>query len=127
MEWKIKKQVDMSYEEAIEKVKIELKKEGFGVLTTIDVKAKLKEKLNVDFDNYIILGACNPLMAHKALSVERDIGVFLPCNVVIYDMGGNTFVTAINPGPTMSVVKNKDLDCVADEVEEKLKKVINRI
>ncbi len=124
MEWNIKKQVKYSYEQAIEKVTEALKREGFGILTTIDVKEKLKEKLGAEFDKYIILGACNPAMAHKALLQEQDIGVFLPCNVIVYEHNKKTFVVAVNPSATMNILKNEKLSCIAGEVETKLRKVI---
>lgn len=127
MEWNIKKQVDYSYEQAIEKTKEALKNEGFGILTTIDVKEKFKEKLGVDFDRYIILGACNPAMAHKALQAEQNVGVFLPCNVIVYEHAGKTIVAAINPTATMAILKNEKLTCIAGEVEAKLRKVIQSL
>src|SRR3990172_4862651 len=92
-----KKPVTLSYADAVTKVKDELKKEGFGVLTEIDVKQTLKTKLNVDFDDYIILGAYNPQLAYQALTAERDIGVLLPCNVIVYVQGGKTFISAVLP------------------------------
>jgi|SRR3989338_8061049 len=122
-----KKQVNMSYDEAINKAKEELKKEGFGVLTEIDVKAKLKEKLDVDFDKYIILGACSPAFAHKALLAERDIGLLMPCNVIVYEDKNKVFVSTILPTQAMSMIDNKTLKRIAETVEEKLKKVIENI
>jgi len=92
-----KKSVTLSYADAVAKVKDELKKEGFGVLTEIDVKQTLKTKLNIDIDDYIILGACNPPLAHQALTAERDIGVLLPCNIIVYVQGGKTFISAVLP------------------------------
>ncbi|MFW9996636.1 MAG: DUF302 domain-containing protein [Candidatus Odinarchaeota archaeon] len=123
----IKKEVQLSYSEAVKKVTEELAKEGFGVLTTIDVKATLRKKLDVDFDDYIILGACNPPFAHKALLAERDIGLLLPCNVTIYSEQGRIFVAALVPTVAMSVVQNAELVTVAQEVEKKLKKVIDNV
>ena len=122
-----KKQVNMSYDEAINKAKEELKKEGFGVLTEIDVKAKLKEKLDVDFDKYIILGACSPAFAHKALLAERDIGLLMPCNVIVYEDKNKVFVSTILPTQAMSMIDNKTIKRIAETVEEKLKKVIENI
>ena len=87
----------LSYEQAVEKVIAELKKEGFGVLTTIDVKETLKEKLNVEFPRYIILGACNPTFAHMSLQAEEQIGLLLPCNVIVYEKAGTTVVAAFDP------------------------------
>ena len=99
-----KKQVDTDFNRALQKAKEELYKEGFGVLTEIDVKATLKKKLNVDYDNYLILGACNPPFAYQALQAEPDIGLLMPCNVIVYEHEGRTFVSAILPTVTMSVV-----------------------
>jgi len=127
MEYSYKKNVKIPYQEAIVKTKEELQKEGFGVLTEIDVKATLKKKLDVDFNNYIILGACNPPFAYQALQAESDIGLLLPCNVIVYEAGGQTFVSAIIPTVAMSMVDNKQLQDVALEVEAKLKKVIDSI
>ena len=101
--------------------------EGFGVLTEIDVKATLKQKLDVDYGNYVILGACNPTFAHQALQAEKDIGLLLPCNVIVYDEDGGTFVSAIVPTVAMGMVSNDALGTVAAQVEEKLKRVIDSI
>ena len=125
--YQYKKQVDMDYEKAIERAKEELSKEGFGVLTEIDVKATLKKKLDVDFDNYIILGACNPQMAYKALQEEQDLGLMLPCNLIVYSKNGKTFVAAIKPTVQMEKIKNKNLSSVALQVESKLKQVVDSI
>ena len=114
-----------SFDEAIEKVTEELKKEGFGVLTEIDVKATLKKKIDVDFKPYRILGACNPAFAHKALSAEDKIGVFLPCNVVVsQNDNGDIEVSAVDPIASMTSVKNDSLGDIAGQVQEKLKRVI---
>ncbi len=122
-----KREVKLSYEAAVEKVKAELKKEGFGVLTEIDVKATLKSKLNVDFDKYIILGACNPPFAYQSLQAERDVGIVMPCNVIVYEMGGKTFVASTLPKVTMGVVGNPKLAPLADQVEKKLKDAVDRV
>ena len=127
MKYGYKKQVNIPYEQAMEKARKELQEEGFGVLTEIDVKATLKKKMNVDFDNYIILGACNPPFAYQALQAERDIGLLLPCNLIIYETGGQTVVAAIVPTVAMSIVENEKLHGIALQVEEKLKKVIDSI
>ncbi len=120
--------LDMSFEDAIEKVTDELKKEGFGVLTEIDVKTTLKEKLNVDFRNYRILGACNPLFAHRALLNEDKIGVMLPCNVIVQEISeGKIEVAAIDPIASMQAVENPSLKEVAEEVKNKLQKVIDNL
>ena len=122
-----KKLVTLSYADAVTKVKEELKKEGFGVLTEIDVKQTLKTKLNVDFDDYIILGACNPPLAYQALTAERDIGVFLPCNVIVYVQGGKTFISAVLPTVQLGKVGNPKLLPIAEQVESKLKKVVDAV
>ncbi len=122
------KKVNYGFEEAIEKVTEELKKEGFGILTEIDVKATLKKKLDVDFRNYKILGACNPPFAHKALSAEANIGVLLPCNVVVQETAdGSVEISAVNPMDTMQTVKNRELEGIAAEVTARLKKVIELV
>jgi uncharacterized protein (DUF302 family) len=123
-----KKKVNASFGEAVQKTREELKKEGFGVLTEIDVKATLKEKLNVDHDSYLILGACNPPFAYQALQAENDIGLLMPCNVIVFEQKGETFVSAILPTVAMSVVKNNPkLLSIAEQVEQKLKKVVDNI
>jgi uncharacterized protein (DUF302 family) len=127
MDYGYRKKVDIPYEDAVGRTKEELQKEGFGVLTEIDVKATLKKKLDVDFDNYIILGACNPPFAWEALKNERDIGLLLPCNVIVYEAEGQTYVSAILPTVAMNMVRNDKLETVAVQVEEKLKKVVDRI
>ena len=119
---------DLSYEDAIEKTTEELKKEGFGVLTQIDVKTTLKQKIDVDFPRYIILGACNPRFAHKALQSEAHIGAMLPCNVVVRENeAGQTEVFAVDPIASMNAVENADLGSIAQEVQQKLKAVIENI
>ena len=120
--------VKLGYEEAIEKVTEELKKEGFGVLTEIDVKATLKKKLDVDFRPYKILGACNPPFAFKALQIEEQIGLMLPCNVIVYVNDKNeTVVASINPIVSMQAVKNDKLGEIAETIQSKLKNVISNI
>jgi uncharacterized protein (DUF302 family) len=114
-----------SFEAAIAAVTTELKKEGFGVLTEIDVKDTLKKKINVDFKKYKILGACNPHFAHKALSSEDKIGVFLPCNIVVEEHeDGSIEVSAVDPVASMLAVKNEALTVLAGNVQQKLKTVI---
>jgi uncharacterized protein (DUF302 family) len=123
------KTVDVPYEEAVEKAMEALKKEGFGVLCEIDIKEKLKEKLGVDFRRYIILGACNPPLAYKSLQEEINIGLLLPCNVIVYEAGepGKSVVAAIDAKAMLSVVgNNPTLDAVAREVNEKLKRVVDQ-
>ncbi|MCP4147530.1 MAG: DUF302 domain-containing protein [bacterium] len=105
----------------------ELKKEGFGVLTTIDVKETLKKKLDVDFKRYTILGACSPPNAYKALQAEEDIGLMLPCNVIVYESEGGTTVSLIKPNAAMGMIDNPQLKEVAAVVENKMEKVFNRL
>jgi uncharacterized protein (DUF302 family) len=117
-----------NFDEAIEQVKAELKIEGFGVLTEIDVKETLKNKIDVDFKKYKILGACNPLFAYKALQSEDKIGVFLPCNVIVEEHNnGEIEVSAVNPIASMSSVQNKTLGNLAAEVQQQLIKVIESL
>ena len=122
-----KKELDLGFEEALEKVTEELKKEGFGVLTEIDVKATLAKKLDVDFPRYQILGACNPPNAYRALLAEEDIGLMLPCNVVVYEKGEGSVVSVIKPTAAMGMIDNPELRQVASTVEEKLKRVFEAI
>lgn len=120
--------VNLGYADAVEKTKESLKAEGFGVLCEIDVKATLKAKLDVDRPPYVILGACNPKLAHQALEAEPDLGLLLPCNVVVYeDEQGSVWVKAIEPGKLLSVVENPGLDPVARQVREKLEKVLANV
>ena len=117
-----------TFDEAISKTKEALKLEGFGVLTEIDMKATLKKKLDVDFYNYIILGACNPSLAYKALEAEDKIGTMLPCNVILQEKEKNTIeIAAVDPAASMQAVRNEALITVAETVREKLKKVIQNI
>jgi len=119
---------DTSFEEAIDKTTKELQKEGFGVLTEIDLKSTLKKKLDVDFYNYTILGACNPSFAYKALQAEDKIGTMLPCNVIVQEKDtGSIEVSAVDPLASMMSVENKSLGGIAEEVREKLKRVIESI
>ena len=122
-----KKEAGLSYENAVERIKEELEKEGFGILTEIDVKETLKKKLDVDFNKYVILGACNPSFAHKALSVELEVGLLFPCNVIVYEAEGKTFVSAILPTSAMKIANNEELREVAKEVEIKLKRVVDAV
>ena len=128
MKYYFSKTVTLSFEDAVEKVIAELKKEGFGVLTDIDVKQTLKKKLDVDFKKYRILGACNPPFAYKALQVEDKIGTMLPCNVIVQEIGeGHVEVAAIDPVASMQAIANPALKDVAEKVRGKLKKVIENI
>jgi uncharacterized protein (DUF302 family) len=122
------KTVDLPYQEAVEKARGALKDEGFGVLCEIDIKEKLQEKLGVDFRNYVILGACNPPLAYQALQQEIDIGLLLPCNVIVYETDNEkeSVVSAIDAKTMLSVAgsSNAILNSVSSEVNEKLKRVI---
>lgn len=118
----------LSYAAAAERVREALAEEGFGVLTEIDVRATLKTKLDVDFRPYVILGACNPPLAHRALSGEPDIGLLLPCNVVVYEEGpGRSVVAAIDPVPQLGLTGNRDLTPLAEEVRARLTRVLDRV
>ena len=128
MSYYFSKIINEDFEKAIEKVTEKLKEEGFGVLTEIDVKATLKKKLDVDFKKYKILGACNPPFAYKALQAEDKIGIMLPCNVVVEENNeGKVEVSAVDPIASMMAVKNESLGSVAEEVRNKLKKVIDQL
>ncbi len=122
-----KKELKMPYEEAVAKVTEALKKEGFGILTEIDVREKMKEKLGVDFNQYVILGACNPPNAYRALQAEPDIGLMLPCNIIVYESGGKTVLGVIKPTVAMQMIDNKALAQTAVEVEGRLKKVFDSV
>jgi uncharacterized protein (DUF302 family) len=118
-------ELPLDYEHALPQVMGALKAEGFGVLTTIDVKATLKQKLDTDFRRYTILGACNPPLAHRALQIELEIGLLLPCNVIVYETTpGRSVVAAIAPVGAMSVVSNPALVPVAEEVEGRLRRAL---
>jgi uncharacterized protein (DUF302 family) len=128
MSYHFSKKLNTSFDEAIMKVTEELKKEGFGILTQIDVKETLKNKIDVDFRKYQILGACNPGLAHKALRTEGRIGVFLPCNVVVQEHeNGEIEVSAVDPVSSMISVGNNDLECIAGEVQKKMMRVIEAL
>jgi uncharacterized protein (DUF302 family) len=127
MNYGISKTLDISYEQAIEKVTEELKKQGFGILTTIDVKETLKKKLDVDFNKYIILGACNPPFAYEALKAEEQIGLLLPCNVIVYKKEGKTVVSAFNPAAITSLSDNKKMHELSVELNALMNKVIDSL
>jgi uncharacterized protein (DUF302 family) len=117
-----------NFDEAIEKVTEDLKKEGFGILTEIDVKETFKKKLDVDFRKYRILGACNPQMAYKAIQSESHIGTMLPCNVIVQELkDGRIEISAVDPVASMQAVENNELSSVAKEVRNKLKSVIQNL
>jgi uncharacterized protein (DUF302 family) len=128
MEYFFAKTLKMDFDEAIEKVTNELKKDGFGVLTDIDVQATMKKKIDKDMDKYRILGACNPNLAFEAIQAENQIGVFLPCNVIVRETtNGEVEIAAVSPKASMMSVENDALGGVAMDVEEKLKGVIARL
>ncbi len=127
MSYYFSKSLDTTFDEAIDRVTEELKKEGFGILTEIDVKATLKKKLDVDFPPYMILGACNPPFAHRALLAEDKIGAMLPCNVIVQEIDGRIEVSAVDPVASMQAVENPKLADLAIEVQALLKKVIDNL
>lgn len=119
--------LDVPFREGVERARKALGVEGFGVLCEIDIHGKLKEKLGVDFRDYVILGACNPALAYEALQEEIGIGLLLPCNVVVYDDGGRTVVSAVDAARMLSIVGNPNLSSSADQVNEKLHRVIDSL
>ena len=121
------KELDMSFEEVVSIVTEELKKEGFGVLTKIDVQDKFKEKLDVDFKKYVILGACNPPSAHKAILAEENIGLMFPCNVIVYEKANRTVVSVIKPTVAMGMINNEELKQIAEKIETKLEHVFEAV
>ena len=128
MSYYISKLIQASFEETVEKVTEELKKEGFGIITEINVSETLKKKLDVDFKKYQILGACNPGFAYKALQLEEKLGAMLPCNVIVIEKDKTqTEVAAINPQVSMQSVNNPALSDVANQVTEALKRVIDHV
>jgi uncharacterized protein (DUF302 family) len=125
-EYTLKARTGRPFAQAVERVRQELKAEGFGVLCEIDVQATLKTKLDVDREPYLILGACNPPYAHQALDAEPDLGVLLPCNVAVYQHDGETTVAAIDPERMLSIVGNDALLTIAGEIRGKLASVVER-
>ena len=121
------KELNIPYETVIKLAREALKKEGFGVLTEIDVQEKMKEKLGVDMNKYIILGACNPPNAYKAILAEENIGLMLPCNVIVYEKGSKTVLSVIRPTVAMQMIDNVELQEVAQAVEEQLKKAFDAV
>jgi len=119
--------LDIPFAQALERVRESLKAEGFGVLCEIDIKDKLKEKLGVSFPNYVILGACNPPLAYEALQREMALGLLLPCNVVVYEQGNRSVVAAIDAIKMLSVVENPELAKVAEQVNVKLRSVVDHV
>jgi uncharacterized protein (DUF302 family) len=127
IEYGFTKEIDTPFEETVDNATNELKKEDFGILTQINVTEKFKEKLGIDFKKYIILGACNPPSAHKAILAEENIGLMLPCNVVIYEKQDKTVVSIIKPTVAMKMVANVELAQIAATIEKKLKSVFDAI
>ena len=128
MSYYFAKTLNTGFDDAVRHTTEILKQEGFGIITEIDVKETLKKKINVDFRNYRILGACNPALAHKALEIEGKVGTMLPCNVVVQDLGsGRIEVAAIDPVASMQAIENPRLKAAAEEVRNKLRKVIDAL
>jgi uncharacterized protein (DUF302 family) len=127
MSYGFSRTVPLTYERAIERVTEELKKEGFGVLTTIDVKETLKKKLDVDFHKYVILGACNPPFAHQTLQADDQMGLLLPCNVVVQENHGQTSVSVFDPMVMLKVMENEAIRPVAEEVQRRLQRVLQSV
>ena len=119
--------INLPYEQSIERVTAALKEEGFGVLTEIDVQATLKKKLDIDFQKYIILGACNPILANQALSIELEIGLLLPCNVIIYEEEDSSVIAIVDPLTMLGVVANTGMNEIANEAQARLKRVLNSL
>lgn len=121
----IKREVDLPYDVALDRVRLALQKEGFGLLWETDMRDKLKEKLGVEIQRYVILGACNPPLAHRALQAETDIGLLLPCNVIVYEQGDTrSVVAALNPDAMVEFTGNNDLEPVAREAKQRLERAI---
>ena len=127
MQYGFSKTTDYNFEQAIDKVTEELKKEGFGVLTSIDVKETLKKKIDVDFKKYTILGACNPALAHQALLAEEELGLLLPCSVIVYEKNDKTVVSIFDPNVMAHLIDNPEMKFVAEEVKNKLQKVLEAV
>src|SRR5215813_10162600 len=121
------KTVDLPFGEAVEKTRAALKDEGFGVLCEIDIKDKLKEKLGIDFRNYVILGSCNPPLAYQSLQQEINVGLLLPCNVIVYEQDDRTGVSAINAQRMLALVGNPKLESIATQVDVKLRRVVDSL
>jgi uncharacterized protein (DUF302 family) len=127
MKYGFSKRTMLSFENAITKVTEELKKEGFGVLTTIDVRDTMKKKLNLDFPKYVILGACNPPFAFESLQAEEELGLLLPCNLIVYEKEGKTNIAAFDPMVMTKIVENSAILPVAHEMKARLERVIESV
>jgi uncharacterized protein (DUF302 family) len=121
------REVGLKFEEAVTKIEAALKTEGFGVLSQIDIQAKLKEKLGVEFPRYVILGACNPAIAYQALQEEINLGLLLPCNAVVYEQGGRIHVGVVDAAKMLSVVGNPAMEGMAQQVNEKLRRAVDHV
>lgn len=119
--------VSLPFEEVVARMEAGLKNEGFGVLCQIDIQAKLKEKLGVQFPRYVILGACNPTLAHHALQKEIDLGLLLPCNAVVYERDGRVYAGVVDATKMLSVVGNPEMETMAHQVNEKLRRALNSV
>ncbi|MGP8247592.1 MAG: DUF302 domain-containing protein [Bryobacteraceae bacterium] len=127
MEYGYVREVGLKFEEAAAGIEAALKTEGFGVLCQIDIQAKLKEKLGVEFPRYLILGACNPPIAYQALQQEINLGLLLPCNAVVYEQGGRIHVGVVDAARMLSVVGNPAMEAMARQVDEKLRRAVDRV
>ena len=127
MHYGISKKTSLPFEKTVERVIALLTEEGFGVLTKIDIQQKMKEKLGKEMGKYLILGACHPPSAYEAIQNEIEIGLLLPCNVIVYEKGGEVFVSAIRPSVAMGVVNNKDIEGVTVSIEKSLEKVVSQV
>ena len=127
MSYYFSKTLDVPLSQAVEKIIDALKSRGFGILTRIDVQSVLKEKIGAEFHPYVILGACNPRMAHQALQAEDKIGTMLPCNVIVQEVGGKTEVAAVDPAASMQAIQNPGLEAIAVKVREELKAAVQAI
>lgn len=123
----VKVEVALPYEEAVERTKAALKEQGFGVMTEIDVQETMKEKLGADFRKYVILGACNPPLAHQALTAELDLGLMLPCNVIVYEKGGGSVVAGMDPQAALGIVQNPTLQEVAKEARARVVAALEKV
>lgn len=123
----ITREVEDDFSETVEKTAEELEKQGFGVLTEINIRKKLEKKLDVDFQNYKILGACSPSHAYEALQQETELGLLLPCNVIVYEEEGQVYVSAVDPETLLNVTENENLEEVATEIKEKLTEAVDEV